>query len=89
MAWGRRGAAFSRAHDHGNAEGQGLAGTGLGLAAHVVPGQRVGDGERLHGEGLFDSLGGQRFDDGVRDTEIGEGELFFELVIGIGGGVGG
>ncbi len=40
--------------DHGQAEGEGLAGTGARPAAHVAPGEDVGDGHALDGEGLVD-----------------------------------
>ena len=42
-------------------EGQGLARAGLGLAAHVTPGQGVGDGQGLNWKSADDALIGQRF----------------------------
>ena len=43
-----------------HAEGQGLARAGLGLAAHVAPGQGVGDGQGLNWKGADDAFIGQR-----------------------------
>ena len=47
------------AGEHRQAEGEGLARPGLGLAAHVSAGQRVGDRQRLDGEGFGDAAGGE------------------------------
>ena len=58
-----------------DAEGQGLARAGLGLAAHVPTGQGVGDGHGLDGEGVGDPLGGQGLDQGGVDAEGGERRL--------------
>ena len=65
---GRHGALEQR-----DAEGQGLARAGLGLAADVAPGQGVGHGHGLDGEGGGDPLGGQGLDQGGVDAEGGEG----------------
>ena len=46
--------------DHRQPEGERLAGAGLGLAADIAAGEAVGDRELLDGEGLVDSLLGQR-----------------------------
>ncbi len=43
-----------------HAEGEGLAGTGLGLAADVPTGQRVGDGQGLNWKSADDAFIGQR-----------------------------
>ena len=43
-----------------HAEGEGLAGAGLGLAAHVASGQGVGDGQGLNGKRADDAFIGQR-----------------------------
>ncbi len=50
-------------------EGQGLARTGLGLAADVAAGQRVGDGQRLNWKSADDSFIGQRFGEFLGDAE--------------------
>ena len=65
---GRHGALEER-----DAEGQRLARSGLGLAAHVPPGQGVGHGHRLDGEGGGDPLGGEGLDQGRIDAQRGEG----------------
>ena len=43
-----------------HAEGEGLARAGLGLAAHVTAGQRVGDGQGLNWKSADDAFIGQR-----------------------------
>ena len=59
-------------HD-GDAEAEGLAGAGLGLADDVLAGKAEGDGLLLDGEGVDDALGGEGVDDVLVDAEIGEG----------------
>jgi hypothetical protein len=58
-------------HD-GNAEAEGLAGTGLGLADHVLTGERDRDRLLLDREGILDALRRQLGDDVLIDREIGE-----------------
>ena len=60
--------------EHGEAEGERLAGAGLGLAAHVAAGQRVRDGEALDGERLHDALVSQDLHEAGGDAEVFEGE---------------
>ena len=50
-------------------EGEGLARAGLGLAADVAPGERIGENEGLDGEGLGDALGGEGLGQLGRDAE--------------------
>ena len=52
-----------RGLQRGEAERQGLARAGLGLAAHVAAGERVLDGRGLDGEGLVDALRREGVDD--------------------------
>ena len=54
-------------------EGEGLARAGLGLAEHVAPGEGVGDGELLDGEGLRDALARQGRDEIGVEAEAREG----------------
>ncbi len=54
------------------AEGQRLAGPGLGLAAHVSPGQGIGDGEGLDRKGLSDAVGFKGRDQVGRHPQGGE-----------------
>ena len=63
--------------DHRDAEAEGLAGAGLGLADDVVPAE--GDRQRhgLDGEGVDDPEVAQRGDDVGVDAEVGEGGLGF------------
>ena len=61
------------ADDEGDAEGQGLAGPGRGLARYVAAGERVGQGQGLDGEGGVDAALGQRGDDWRGHAEVGEG----------------
>ena len=63
------------AREHRQPEREGLAGAGLGLAAHVAAGEGVGDGEPLDGEGLGDALVGQDLHEEGRDAEVFEGEV--------------
>ena len=56
-------------------EGQGLARSGRGLAAHVPAGQGVGDGGGLDGERLGDRLAVEGGDDVRGHAEGGEGGL--------------
>ena len=53
--WARLGSALATRCEQREAEGEGLARAGLGLAAHVAAGEGVGDGERLDGKGLVDA----------------------------------
>ena len=55
-----------------NAEREGLAHAGAGLADHVVAGERQRQGEFLDGKGMFDALFGQCADDFVADSEFGK-----------------
>ena len=48
---------------HRQPEGERLARAGAGLAAHVVAGERVGDGGLLDGEGVVDALGREGVDE--------------------------
>src|SRR5262249_44899516 len=47
---------------------------GLGLAADVSTGERVGDRQPLDGEGLGDALVGEDLDEPLGDTERLEGD---------------
>ena len=60
-------------HEQGDAEAQGLAGTGLGLTNDVLPLQGHRQGEGLDGEGVGDALGAQGLADLRLDAEVGEG----------------
>ena len=51
--------------EQGEPEGEGLAGTGRGLAGHVLAGEDVGDGGCLDGKGLDDALFGEGADERV------------------------
>ena len=53
------GLGVGQALEQGQAEGQRLAGAGLGLPADVAPGEGVGDREGLDGEGPQDPLVGE------------------------------
>jgi len=55
------------------AEGEGLARARLGLAQHVAPGEGIGDGELLDGEGFGDALARQGRDEIGVEAEVGEG----------------
>ena len=59
--------------DDGDAEAEGLAGAGLGLADDVLAGKAEGDGLLLDGERVDDALGGKGVDDVLVDAEFGEG----------------
>ena len=59
-------------HDR-DAEGERLAGPGLGLAGDVPSVERIGNGERLDGKGRVDLVLGQSFSDVVGDAEVEEG----------------
>ena len=59
----------------GQAEGERLAGARLGLAAHVSPGEGVGDRERLDREGLLDAARAQGLDQLGGNAECGEAEV--------------
>ena len=59
--------------DDGDAEAEGLAGAGLGLADDVLAGEAEGDGLLLDGERVDDALGGESLDDVLVDAEFGEG----------------
>jgi hypothetical protein len=62
----------AEALDDGQAEPEGLARSGLGLADDVLPVEGEGDGLLLDGEGIDDALPGERVDDVGRDAELGE-----------------
>ena len=53
----------AEALDDGDAEAEGLAGAGLGLADDVLAGEAEGDGLLLDGEGVDDALRGECVDD--------------------------
>ena len=55
------------------AEGEGLPRAGLGLAEHVAPGEGVGDGQLLDGEGFGDALARQGRDEVGVEAEAREG----------------
>ena len=55
-----------------NAEREGLAHAGAGLADHVVAGERHRQGEFLDGKCVLDALFGQCADDFVADAEFGK-----------------
>ena len=59
--------------DDGDAEAEGLAGAGLGLADDVLAGKAEGDGLLLDGERVDDALCGEGLDDVLVDAEFGEG----------------
>src|SRR5690606_26785494 len=61
-----------------DAEAEGLAGTGLGLADDVVPAQCHRQSQGLDGEGVGDPDVAQRADDRLVDVEVGE-RLLFEV----------
>ena len=61
-------------HDR-DAEGEGLAGAGAGLADEVDPGQRERQAERLDGERVLDPDPGQRGQRGRGGAEVGEAVL--------------
>src|SRR5215212_7337701 len=61
--------------DDRDAEGEGLAGAGAGLADEVDPGQRERQAERLNGEGVLDPDPGQRGQRGLCGSEICEAVL--------------
>src|SRR5690606_23659234 len=56
----------------GDAETEGLASAGLGLADDVLAGEAEGDGLFLDGKCVNDALCGQRVDDVLIDTQISE-----------------
>ena len=70
---GWRGLGLADAAEEREPEGEGLARAGLGLAADVAPGEGVGDGERLDGEGLGDALARQGRDEVGVEAEAREG----------------
>ena len=59
-----------------DAEAEGLAGAGLGLADDVVPGQRDRQGHGLDGEGMDDAGVGQGGDDVRVHVEISKSSIF-------------
>ena len=65
--------------EHRDAEAEGLAGAGLGLADDVVTAQGDREGHGLDGEGVLDPERGQRRDDVRVDVEVGEGQLGGDL----------
>ena len=72
-ALGAAGLGLADAGDHRDAEGDGLARPGGGLAAEVAAGEGVGQGHGLDGERRLDALLGEQGDDGRGDAEVGEG----------------
>ena len=58
---------------HRQPEREGLAGARAGLAAHVAPGEGVGDRGLLDGERLVDALGREGVDELGPQAEISEG----------------
>ena len=62
----------TEALDDGEAEAEGLAGSGLRLADDVLAVEGEGDGLRLDGERFDDALGGQSVDHVLVDIEFGE-----------------
>ena len=58
---------------HRQPEGERLAGTGLGLAADVVTGERIGDRGPLNRERLVDALGCEGLDELGAQAELAEG----------------
>ncbi len=73
---------LSRDREEGEAEREGLAGTGLRLAAHVAAGDGVGDREGLDGEGRRDASGIEGVDEARVDAERGErGHLLLLSVV--------
>ena len=63
---------FAEPLDDRDAEAEGLARSGLGLADDVLAGKAEGDGLLLDGERVDDALRGQRVEDVLIDTEISE-----------------
>ena len=61
--------------EDGDAEAEGLAGAGLGLADDVVAVQRGAEGQGLDREGVRDALVFEGVDDRVGDAEVREGLL--------------
>ena len=59
--------------DDGDAESEGLAGTGLGLPDDVLTGESEGNRLFLNGEGIDDALGRENIHDVLIDAEFGEG----------------
>ena len=62
--------------DHGDAEGEGLAGAGGGLGDHVLPFQERRNGLLLDGGGITVALLFQRPQHGIAETQIGKGNTF-------------
>ena len=60
----------AEALDEGEAEAEGLARSGLGLADDVLAGEGEGDRLGLDGEGLDDALGRERVDHVLVDVEF-------------------
>ena len=67
--------------EDGDAEAEGLAGAGLGLADDVVAVQRGAEGEGLDREGVRDALVFEGVDDRVGDAEVREGLLVEVLAL--------
>ena len=63
------------AEDDGGAQGQVLAGAGLGAAQHVPAGQRGGNGFCLDGRGLLVALVGQGPQDGLVEAKFLKGHV--------------
>ena len=73
QALGPAGLGLADQGDEGDAEGEGLAGAGRGAAADVAPGEGVGQGGGLDGEGLGDASVGEALGDLGGDAEVEEG----------------
>lgn len=56
--------------EDGDAEGEGLAGPGLRLAADVTTGEGVRDRQGLDGEGVGNAARGEGLDEGGEDPEL-------------------
>jgi hypothetical protein len=63
---------LSREREEGEAECEGLAGTGLCFAAHVTAGDGIGDREGLDGEWRRDARSIKGVDEARVDAERGE-----------------
>ena len=71
-AGGAVGAGLADAGHQRDAEAEGLAGTGGRTAAQVTPGESVGQGDRLHGEGLGHAGGGEGIGHARGHAEVDE-----------------
>ena len=66
--------------EHGDAKGKGFASPGRGFGDDIFPLQHGRNGLRLHLCGIAVTLFLQRFQNGVREAEIGKGEGFIHDV---------